>query len=115
MSKVKTVKELKALSPRDGRPVAYLAGKVTGLPENEVTLNFLKAQMLFEKDNNIINPVNIVHPDCEWKEAMRICLSLLPKADFVVALPNAKDSKGANWEIEIATRLGIPVTYLSKL
>jgi nucleoside 2-deoxyribosyltransferase len=115
MPKLKTIKQLKFVLERDGRPVAYLAGKVTGLPPQDVAINFFKAQLLFEKDNQIINPVAIVHPECDWKEAMRICLSLLPKADLVVALPNWKDSEGATWEVEVAKRLGIPVTFLSKI
>ncbi|ADY51541.1 hypothetical protein Pedsa_0969 [Pseudopedobacter saltans DSM 12145] len=115
MSKVKTIKELPQLFARDGRPVAYIAGKVTGLPHEEVQMNFFKAEIKLERNNQVINPARIVHPECDWKEAMKICVSLLPKADLVVTLPNWKDSPGASWEVSIAGQLGIPVVSLDKL
>lgn len=101
----KTLKEIASFSDK---PVVYIAGKVTGLPIKEVVAKFADAQIkLVDAGYYVINPTNLVHHDANWKQAMRICLSFLPHADFIYLLDNWADSEGAKWEHQIAQRLGI--------
>lgn len=101
----KTIKEVAVLSDLK---VVYIAGKVTGLPPKEVFEKFDKAQKILEdRGYYVINPVKLVHPEADWKQAMRICISFLPHADFIHPLPCYVDSKGAWLEVELANRLGI--------
>lgn len=103
--KPKTLAEISKLSDK---PVVYIAGKVTGLPINQVIANFAKAQIkLVDAGYFVINPTQLVHPEANWKHAMRICLSFLPHADFIYLLDNWEQSEGAKWENQTAKRLGI--------
>lgn len=101
----KTLKEIASLSDK---PIVYIAGKVTGLPFEDVFKKFDTAQKKIEQLGYcVINPVAIVHQDADWQEAMKICISFLPHANFIYALPDYRDSKGASLEVELAVRLGI--------
>lgn len=103
--KAKTIKEIAVMSTR---PVVYIAGKVTGLPIKEVVAKFAEAQIkLVDAGYYAINPTQLVHPDANWQQAMRICLSFLSHADFIYLLDNWSDSEGAIWENQTANRLGI--------
>ncbi|MBD3748964.1 MAG: DUF4406 domain-containing protein [Sphingobacteriales bacterium] len=102
----KTIGEIAKFSDK---PVVYIAGKVTGLPFDEVKEKFHTAhRMLEQKGYYVINPVAIVHPEADWKEAMRICISFLPHADFIYPLPCWIHSEGATIEVKLAVNLGIP-------
>lgn len=102
----KTLQELAPLG--NGKPIAYICGKVTGLPYEETFAKFLKRQLELEsRGYYVINPMRLVHPDANWDDAMKICLSFLPYSDFVSLLHDWQDSKGATIEKEIFDRLGI--------
>ena len=101
----KTIKDITVMS---NRPVVYIAGKVTGLPISEVVAKFADAQeKLVDAGYYVINPSQLVHPKANWQQAMRICLSFLPHADFIYLLDNWQNSEGAIWEAQTANRLGI--------
>lgn len=88
----------------------YIAGKVTGLPEKEVVQKFNRAaQMVREIRLLPINPIEVVNNfRIDWKTAMRQCIAALMSADGVYILKDAKDSKGAQIEIQLCEVLGIP-------
>jgi hypothetical protein len=42
---------------------------------------------------------------------MKVCIQALCKCEWVYALNNWEDSKGAKMEIDIAQQLGMPIYY----
>lgn len=91
----------------------YIAGKVTGLPVAECTLNFMLAQnSINELGHEAMNPLKVVDDWlCPWDIAMRKCIAALMQCDAVFALPNCKESEGANIELQLAHKLRIPIFY----
>ena len=98
---------------RDGgkRKTIYIAGKVTGLPYNQVKAAFAAAQRHWELAGyNVLNPMLLCAEGTEWQPAMRICLAALAQeADYIHPLPNWHQSRGAAFEMYTANILGIPV------
>lgn len=103
------------------RKTIYLAGKVSGLPFEQVALKFDKKQIELELNGHkVINPVGEVweynHVGVEvkestWEEEMRVCIKRLMDADELHLLPCWQSSRGATLERDIALRLGIPIVY----
>ena len=74
----------------------YIAGKVTGLPHDQVRAKFDKAaSMLWMMGFDPVNPVEIVPPDSGWNNAMRICIKELAGCELIYMLPDWYRSKGA--------------------
>lgn len=91
----------------------YIAGKISGLSEEEYTSNFLKAkEEVLILGLNPINPVELNHDhDKSWLSYMREDLSEMLKCSHVYALSNWEDSRGAKVEVTLAKELGISVIY----
>jgi hypothetical protein len=91
----------------------YIAGKVTGLPIAECTQYFKLAQIAIEKlGHEAVNPLEVVNDwFCPWDLAMKKCIAALMQCDGVLALPNCKQSEGANIELQLAHKLRIPIFY----
>lgn len=101
----------------------YIAGKVSGLPLNEVLGKFAKAfdkieALGFEavnpvelvQDYLIANPTHIERTEDEiWKLAMRICIKELVDCDGIMLLSNWINSKGAKIEYRIAMDLDLAI------
>ena len=90
----------------------YIAGKVTGEPIHEVTMKFGSVQKQLEDlGHEVINPLEVVGTfNTTWHDAMRKCIAAMMGADLVYFMPCTKNSKGALLEMELATKLKIPVT-----
>lgn len=92
----------------------YIAGKVTGLPQEEVVAKFAKAQQeLQDMGYEAINPVEIVKTQAEafhttWQKAMKLCIKALLDCEAVLLLPCWQYSVGAQIEQELADNLEIP-------
>ena len=91
----------------------YIAGKVTGLPFQEVQEKFATAQATIEKLGfEAVNPILVVNnPDENWHIAMEKCLVALSQCDAIYMLPDFKDSPGADIEHKKAYALGLDVYY----
>ncbi len=94
----------------------YLAGKITGLPEEEYQAKFKTAAQLYEAQGfEVCNPAQFVKREgfhlLPWETIMRECITRLLLCDGVVLLHDWRTSKGACLERDIATRLNIPVFY----
>lgn len=101
----------------------YIAGKVSGLHEQEVSEKFENAKKTIEAMNyEVINPVELVKAHlnefwrCKtltdsdvWKIAMKVCIKKLVDCDGIVLLPDWQQSRGALLEVKIAEGLGIPI------
>lgn len=92
--------------------LVYLSGKVTDLDPAYVAEKFNDdVQFLNHKGFFVFNPTEHIEPDCDWQQAMKLCLAILPLCDYIYMQPDADDSKGAQWEEQTAERLGIKVVY----
>lgn len=92
----------------------YIAGKVTGLPQQEVVAKFAKAQKEIEAMGfEVVNPIEVVNDfDTPWQDAMKMCLTALFECTGIVLLPCWKESKGARIEQALACSLGIERLFL---
>ena len=88
----------------------YIAGKVTGLPQDEVIAKFALVQKEIEALGfEVINPTQVVGDwQTPWDKAMRMCIAKLTQCDAIVLIPDWISSKGAKIEYEIAKQLEIP-------
>jgi hypothetical protein len=92
----------------------YIAGKVTGLPYDDVFDKFQSAAFgLKLADYDVVNPMEIVPKRASWDKAMDICIEALLTCDCIYMLPDWKDSKGARLEFE--TAMNFKLTIVSRL
>ena len=101
------------------KPRIYIAGKITGLPMEEVKAKFNKAETrLNDMEFTAINPTRIVpaslYNDNGWKRAMIICIEELMKCDAICLLSDWETSKGARIERHIAGELGLNTIMLEQ-
>lgn len=88
--------------------VVYIAGKVTGLPYDEVVAKFSKAEAkLKAKGCEVVNPIKLCPKDMDWDKCMEICIDALENCDYIYLLPDWKDSRGARREFDYARLSGI--------
>lgn len=91
----------------------YIAGKVTGVPQDQCTMNFALAQRAIEKiGHEAVNPLMVVNDwNATWEVAMRKCIAALMECDLILMLEDYSSSPGARVELDLAKRLGIPAIY----
>lgn len=94
----------------------YIAGKVTGVPQEQATQKFNTAEKLVTVAGfQAVNPIKIVNDvNAEWQKAMRVCITSLMQCDAVLILPCVWRSKGAQIERELASNLNLPIFYTIK-
>lgn len=113
----------------------YIAGKISGLPLNEVVIKFGNySQQILEQGFIPINPIdlhlcnecniesNFYCDNCEntgiikrtHAEYMKIDINAFLDADEIHMLPDWKDSKGAKIEHQLALDLGINIVYVDE-
>lgn len=93
-----------------GKPIAYVSGKVTGLAEADVTAKFqLKQDELEAKGYAVFNPVQWIPVNFNWQMAMRVCVAILPICESIWMLKDWANSKGACEERRISEGLGLLV------
>ena len=88
----------------------YIAGKVTGLPQQFEIDKFKKVQEILERCGfEVVNPIEVVKDfNTPWHLAMKLCIKALLDCDGVYLMPCHADSKGALVEKQLAYNLGIP-------
>lgn len=88
----------------------YIMGKVSDLPRKIYMKKFRQsADRLRELGYEPVNPVEHVHPDSTWHEAMRHCIRLLCTCDAVLAQEDWVMSRGARIEYNLAMELDMPI------
>ena len=89
----------------------YIAGKVTGERIEACQIKFsTQEKALINLGYNAINPLRVVKDSATiWTDAMRLCIRELMTADALLALPCSEHSKGAQLEIKLCNKVGIPV------
>ena len=88
----------------------YIAGKVTGLPWQEVEDKFRSAAGIVRHHGAVaIVPIHYCKLEWSWHQCMRVCLPLLLSCDRIMLLPDWKQSRGAKIEFLVALAAGIPI------
>lgn len=89
----------------------YIAGPMSGRPDFNYPAFHRAAESLAHHGHDPINPARTEgREDCrEWLDFMRAALRDIADCDGIATLPGWEDSRGAHLEVEIATRLGLPV------
>ena len=97
----------------------YLSGKMTGLPKEEYTALFSRAESFYKNAGfDVINPVVIGEellkkkPKAGYEDFMKADLKALKGCSHIDLLENWETSPGANREKEEAERLGLEVMHL---
>jgi len=88
----------------------YIAGRVTGLPYDQVTAKFERAEALLRASNhNPVNPLKHVNGLASPLEAMKICLPLLLDCEAILLLNDYDRSEGAIIEYTLALYVGLHI------
>jgi hypothetical protein len=79
----------------------YIAGKITGEPEQEYKAKFRKAeQELRDMGHSVMNPAWICSsPEFDWNDYMKVSGAMLDVCDGVLFLKDWLQSKGAKEEM----------------
>lgn len=90
----------------------YVAGPMTGIPEHNFPAFNDMARRLQEEGLRVMNPAaRGVKSGWEWEDYMRADIALLIQCDSITMLPGWENSRGAKFEYEVATTLGLHQLY----
>lgn len=90
--------------------VIYIAGGMTGLPDNNYPAFHAKAAELRALGFIAENPAENPRPPCgTWQGYMRLALRQISRADAVYLLPGWSSSRGAKVENQLAVGMGMPL------
>jgi hypothetical protein len=104
----------------------YLSGPISGYEISERRAAFgVTADRLVARGFAVVNPLEVVtsrcaKPDCgtdaghSWECWMRHDIAELVTCDELAYLPGSHDSRGARFEADIASRLGMPVRPIAE-
>lgn len=83
----------------------YIAGKITGEPEQEYKAKFSKAEKkLRDMGHSVMNPAWICSsPEFDWNDYMKVSGAMLDVCDGVLFLKDWLSSRGAREEMVRAT------------
>ena len=97
----------------------YLSGKITGLPREEYTRNFDRAERHYRGAGfEVVNPVKLgelllnFKPDATYEDFMLRDLEALGTCSHIAMINGWEDSPGAQREKAEAERLGLEVMQL---
>ena len=93
----------------DRKPVAYLAGPVTGRPRRNLWAFLAYQEYLERQGRQVVNPLHLVRPTASWLGAMVRCLWHVTLCDELWLLPEWERSRGARLELRYARALGLRV------
>jgi hypothetical protein len=86
----------------------YIAGKVTGEKYADCVRKFNRqSEILRNQGYIVVNPMELVPKDTNWKTAMQLCIHELIECDAYYMLPDWRNSRGAKIERQIAQELDL--------
>ena len=96
----------------DRKNRVFISGPMSGYAlYNFPAFNTL-AKQLTDQGMIAVNPADIgVVEGAEWEDYVRATIRMLMTCERVHVLPNWQESRGACLEIDIATQLGMPITF----
>ena len=88
----------------------YIAGPMTGLPENNYPAFHQAAGELRAAGYRVLNPAENPEPcrNPTWQDWMRAALAQLIQADAIATLDGWNESRGATVEVALAGAIDIP-------
>jgi hypothetical protein len=98
------------------KPILYIAGPMSGLPDSNYPAFFRAEEDLRSAGySRILNPARAVcPPNSEWHVWMVSGLEMVLRAEALAMLPGSQNSRGASLERHVAEALGKPVAPLSE-
>lgn len=94
----------------------YLAGPMSGLPDNNYPAFHAAAARLRALGYHVENPAENPVPEPEtWENYLRMGLRQMLTCDAVVTLPGSPQSRGAVLEMSVARQVGIPVLEFEQM
>ena len=90
------------------KPIVYLSGPMSGLPESNYPAFHNAAAQLRDAGYTVINPAENPTPPCgSWAGFMRMAVRQVAAADAIAFLPGWEQSRGAKVESDLADVLGL--------
>jgi hypothetical protein len=115
-----------------GEPMqkVYISGQITGLSHDEYHDYFGRAEaLLLDHELIPVNPLKVQACETEdcgdgatkpngeylhsWKCYLRYDIIEMLRCDSIAMLPNWANSDGANFELHVASRVGLTVVYIN--
>lgn len=90
------------------KPVVYISGPMTGLPENNYPAFNVAAVRLRALGFSVENPAECEQQE-SWQSYMRAAIVKMMRADALIMLPGWEQSRGARIEFDLAASLSIPI------
>lgn len=92
------------------REKVYIAGPVTGIERSKVEHRFnLWKNRLIQLGYDVVSPIELVPSNCDWQEAMQICLFHLAQCNKALFMSDWIHSDGACVEMEFCMLNKIPL------
>lgn len=93
----------------------YISGPITNDPDFEKKFDYYRT-LLRRRGHQVLDPTvwNREKLVLEYQEYMKLDLAMIEVCDAIYMLPNWQDSKGAQIELEYATRKGLQIFYADK-
>lgn len=96
--------------------ILYISGPMTGYSEYNFPAFIAAEEVLRSLGYEVINPARIEHRDKDnWVACMRQAITEMLRADAVITLPGWGRSRGAQIEVDLAEKLGLPVIAYASL
>lgn len=92
----------------------YIAGPVSGLPDNNAKAFKTAALALSSKGYDTVNPLDLTHDSMSWEECMRSSIKAMLDCEGVALLDGWQLSRGTYLEMNLAHSLGMPCKVLDK-
>ena len=94
----------------------YLAGPMSGLPDNNYPAFNAEAARLRALGYFVENPAENTPPECgSWQGWMRLSIRQMLTCDIVALLPGWRNSRGASIEYNLAQKLCIECRIISSV
>lgn len=90
----------------------YIAGKITG--DSLYKKKFQRAQDFFEKQGEIVLNPAVLAEGMRPADYMMICIPMIFAADWIVFLPNYRDSRGAQVEYALSEYIGKQTVFVDQ-
>ena len=96
----------------DRKNRVFISGPMSGYKQYNFPAFNAAAKRLTDEGMIAVNPADIgVVEGAKWEDYVRATIRLMMTCERVYVLPNWQESRGACLEIDIATQLGMPITF----
>lgn len=90
----------------------YISGKISGIEDSACAIFEKAGNELVKSGYKVVNPMKLPHDhDKRWESYMKEDLKALMDCDEIFMLENWETSRGAKIEYDLASKLGIKISY----